>query len=357
MLFFEAFIKFGAIGLMLGIGLLVYRDGRSIRALRFSLPLIVAMCFMLMTTGSPAIAITGPIKIPMRLFDCLNTVFIWWLGLALFDDDFKLGLREWIISGIYALAAITLRTYNWGFHNILGGKIVVVVSGLSLALMLHLCYKAITGHKEDLVEQRRRIRIWFIVAVAMVVVASNLAERTADWFGMYQDQTIWVTYIFTFMLALWALLWLTRLHPEVIIFDSNQPIAPEPSRIEERDKPAYEKLVSVMETDRAYTKHGFAIGDLAELIGIPSHQLRKLINQSMGYRNFASFLNKYRIAHVKQSLSDPEKARVPVLTLAMEAGFSSLAPFNRAFKASEGVTPSDFRAEFLDKTNSNTVQN
>ena len=90
---------------------------------------------------------------------------------------------------------------------------------------------------------------------------------------------------------------------------------------------------------------------------LPPHQLRKLINQSMGYRNFASFLNKYRIAHVKQSLSDPHKARVPVLTLAMEAGFSSLAPFNRAFKAIEGITPTDFRADILDNMNNKPVQN
>lgn len=293
----------------------------------------------------------------MRLFDCLNTIFIWWLGLALFDDDFELGLREWIVSGIYALAAISLRLYYLGFDTVVGEETIIVVSGLSFALMIHLCYKAITGHKEDLVEQRRRIRIWFIVAVALVVVASNLAERIAYWVGMYEDQTIWVTYIFTFILTLWALLWLTRLHPEVIIFDSKAPIAPEPNRIDERDKLAYQKLVSVMESDQAYTQHGFSIGDLAERVGLPPHQLRKLINQSMGYRNFASFLNKYRIAHVKQSLSDPEKARVPVLTLAMEAGFSSLAPFNRAFKASEGITPTDFRANFLNKVNNNAVQN
>jgi AraC-like DNA-binding protein len=34
---------------------------------------------------------------------------------------------------------------------------------------------------------------------------------------------------------------------------------------------------------------------------------------------------------------------VPVLTIALDAGFSSLGPFNRAFKAETGMTPSEFR--------------
>jgi AraC-like DNA-binding protein len=34
---------------------------------------------------------------------------------------------------------------------------------------------------------------------------------------------------------------------------------------------------------------------------------------------------------------------VPVLTIALDAGFSSLGPFNRAFKADTGLTPTEYR--------------
>jgi len=34
---------------------------------------------------------------------------------------------------------------------------------------------------------------------------------------------------------------------------------------------------------------------------------------------------------------------VPVITIAMDAGFQSLGPFNRAFKATTGVTPTEYR--------------
>jgi AraC-like DNA-binding protein len=38
---------------------------------------------------------------------------------------------------------------------------------------------------------------------------------------------------------------------------------------------------------------------------------------------------------------------VPILTIALDAGFQSLGPFNRAFKAHAGVTPSEFRRDRL----------
>ena len=51
----------------------------------------------------------------------------------------------------------------------------------------------------------------------------------------------------------------------------------------------------------------------------------------------------YRLAEVKLALADPAQQHLPVLTLALEAGFGSIGPFNRAFKADTGLTPTDFR--------------
>ena len=75
-----------------------------------------------------------------------------------------------------------------------------------------------------------------------------------------------------------------------------------------------------------------------------------MINQRLGYRNFAAFLNRYRIEEAKAALADPGQAEVPILTIAMDAGFQSLAPFNRAFKAETGLTPTAYRRRKLGKT-------
>jgi AraC-like DNA-binding protein len=104
-----------------------------------------------------------------------------------------------------------------------------------------------------------------------------------------------------------------------------------------------------MEDDKLYREHGLGIGDLAAKLGVPEHQLRALINKGLGYRNFAAFLNQYRLAEAKAALADPEQARTPILTIAMDVGYASLATFNRAFKSEEATTPSQYRAEALAK--------
>lgn len=82
-------------------------------------------------------------------------------------------------------------------------------------------------------------------------------------------------------------------------------------------------------------------------LDVPEHRLRQAINEGLGYRNFNAFLNHYRIEDARLALADAAQREVPVLTIAMDAGFQSIGPFNRAFKAETGVTPTEFRREAL----------
>jgi AraC-like DNA-binding protein len=99
----------------------------------------------------------------------------------------------------------------------------------------------------------------------------------------------------------------------------------------------------LMADERIYRHDNVTIGTLATRLAIPEYRLRRLINQRLGYRNFNVFLNEHRIAEAKAALADPTQAEVPVITIAMDAGFQSLGPFNRAFKADTGVTPTEYR--------------
>jgi AraC-like DNA-binding protein len=45
------------------------------------------------------------------------------------------------------------------------------------------------------------------------------------------------------------------------------------------------------------------------------------------------------------AFADPSQADVPILTIALDAGFQSIGPFNRAFKAHTGMTPSAYRKQ------------
>ncbi|HUN52298.1 MAG TPA: helix-turn-helix domain-containing protein, partial [Candidatus Sulfotelmatobacter sp.] len=117
--------------------------------------------------------------------------------------------------------------------------------------------------------------------------------------------------------------------------------------------PGDDKLIGALERlmrgERIYRQEGLTIGALALKLGLPEYRARRLINQGLGYRNFNAFLNKYRIDEAAAALADPTQAEVPVLTIALDAGFQSLGPFNRAFKAETGLTPSEFRRRRLDR--------
>jgi AraC-like DNA-binding protein len=107
------------------------------------------------------------------------------------------------------------------------------------------------------------------------------------------------------------------------------------------------RLDQLMTVERIYRQEGLAIGMLAAQLDVPEYRLRRAINEGLGYRNFNAFLNRYRIGDAKAALSDMAQREVPVLTIAMDAGFQSIGPFNRAFKAETGMTPSEFRREAL----------
>jgi AraC-like DNA-binding protein len=100
-----------------------------------------------------------------------------------------------------------------------------------------------------------------------------------------------------------------------------------------------------MEDEKVYRDPALTVGSLATRVGVPEYALRRLIHDHLGHRNFASFVNEYRLQEVRERLQDPSLARRPVLTLALEAGFGSIGPFNRLFKERFGITPTAFRAQ------------
>ena len=347
MLLIEAFFRFGSIGILFAIGVLILRDGRHIPALRLALPLIAAITCLLLSTGSESLRVNGSAAIPLRLFDMLNFIFVWWFGLALFNDDFKLGLREWGVAALFAALVTPMRLSYLGFDIPWASRLDDAGFIATLVLMAHLAYRAFMSRREDLVKSRRKLRFGFAMAIAVVVVTSIVTERVAYTVGADPFISLLFTYVLTFVLGVWAVLWLTRLNPEALALQFS-PVQPTTApTIDSRDIETHRRLVEIMEDQRQYTEHGLAIGSLSNKVGIPEHQLRDLINRSMGYRNFSSFLNHYRLKDVKSALADPSNNRIPILTIAINAGFSSLAPFNRAFKSHFNMTPSAYRQQIL----------
>jgi AraC-like DNA-binding protein len=211
--------------------------------------------------------------------------------------------------------------------------------------------QALRSWRGDLIERRRMLRL-FVVSGASLYIA---IEAVAQLFGLPRTApqgTSMVGAVGLLIIAAtiaWSLL---RVSPAQSLFAiataTPQPPAEEPVVASEPiDQGLLAALERVMTAERAYRQEGLTIGGLAQQLGLPEYRLRRLINQALGHRNFNSFVNRYRIAEAKAALGDPQQAGVPVLTIALDAGFSSLGPFNRAFKAETGMTPTEFRRASL----------
>jgi AraC-like DNA-binding protein len=104
-----------------------------------------------------------------------------------------------------------------------------------------------------------------------------------------------------------------------------------------------------MDKGEAWRKEGLTIASLAEQVGTPEHRLRRLINDHLGHRNFAAYVNARRIEAAKRLLSDPAKVKTTVAAVAFDLGFGSLGPFNRAFKEATGHTPTEWRRKSFEQ--------
>jgi AraC-like DNA-binding protein len=104
-------------------------------------------------------------------------------------------------------------------------------------------------------------------------------------------------------------------------------------------------LDRLMREERLYRDERLSVSSLALKLKLPEHRLRRLINQQLGHRNFNAFVNQWPLADAKAALADPAQSATPISTIALDAGFGSLGPFNRAFKADTGLTPTEFRGQ------------
>jgi AraC-like DNA-binding protein len=110
-----------------------------------------------------------------------------------------------------------------------------------------------------------------------------------------------------------------------------------------QDEADAKKIRKALEEEQIYRTPGLSVRALAEHLSIPEYRLRILVHDHLGFRNFNALLHHYRVEEVCQALEDPQLNTVPVLTLALTAGYQSINPFNRAFRESHGKTPTEYR--------------
>ena len=107
------------------------------------------------------------------------------------------------------------------------------------------------------------------------------------------------------------------------------------------------RIEALLQADGLYRHRDLKVADLANRLGVPDYKVTKAITGALGQPNFNRLVNGYRIAYAKTVLENPERRLHSVLSIALESGFSSIGPFNKAFKEQVGQSPGRYRERVL----------
>jgi AraC-like DNA-binding protein len=227
----------------------------------------------------------------------------------------------------------------WLAHNLIGA-----------GLMVHVLLVIAAGWRGDLVEPRRRLR-GPVLAAAALYALTVVSVQSGELFLGSAEALSPVAAAALVLLSFAGLAVFAKADPQ--LFGPTIPAGREDGGaagdppLDPRDEATAAALDRLMREECAYREENLTVAALAVRLRLPEYRLRRLINQRLGHRNFAAFLNQWRLADATQALADPAQREVPVSTIALDAGFQSLGPFNRAFRASTGLTPTEFRAKAM----------
>lgn len=274
--------------------------------------------------------------------------FLFWMFCeAIFTEGFKIKLQHYI----FLLFFLCLRFLAYWItegeeadHFLIPPFYLDLIPRLLIFFCVGMALKrTISDWRDDLVEERRRIRFFFLIVLGIEILVVTSVESYLSLHDLGDPPILVLVHVaFMFLLGLWFSLRMFSLEAPFLL--------PVPQRVLEPDPAPPEidlikKLSTLMEQEQFYREEGLTIGILAQKLGEPEYRLRQAINQGLGFRNFNSYLNSLRIQAAAKMLSDPKYQEEKILAIALQAGFRSLAPFNKAFKESLQMTPSEYRSQ------------
>jgi AraC-like DNA-binding protein len=335
----DLIVRGGSLTLLILWSYVILRDHRASLSARIAVILNITIAAYILNGILNALS---PYSATNEIFDGISVFappFLWLFALTWFNDIQRVGWMRWLL--VFALAVPYLAQLA---IIAMGGEALVEIWLLMRIAMFGFgaagIWAAWQGRDNDLVEARRRFRLVLIAVIGGFVILVNAVELLvlSDVFDEYARTLIELA-IFLITLAISANMY-NLANPE--LFGQIKKSLPQPA-MQQSPSDAAAKLTAFMEYERTYRAEGLTISVLAALIGEQEYRLRRLINGELGFRNFTAFLNSYRLREVRDALADPAQKDVPILTIAIDAGFGSLGPFNRAFREAEGITPTEYR--------------
>ena len=340
-------------GQLIFLASLLFLRSRGDPALRYAGLLPVGLAAFMLTSAPMPRGALGSFGVPLTLVCVANPAWFWISAQAWFDDDFRPGWRE--IAGVLAMCAIG-AAHEIGSAGAAPPMLDAAFKAAILAFIGLAVVKVVRDRPADLDEVRRRGRVAFVVAVWLYATVGIVLQLVFD--GRLPATLVRANVAFLFVVAFGLSATLALGAPALArrprkVKGAGSPEeadhAPALARVPARrvrsspsiDIELVERIRAAMEPEHLYRREPLTVASLAAAIGSQEYRVRRAINQGLGYRNFNEFLHRYRLDEASARLRT--QLHLPILTIALDVGFGSIGPFNRAFRARFGCTPTAWR--------------
>lgn len=355
-LMLETVIRFISVGLYLATAIVILRLRLSPSRIAGTAAYLSKACHVVVQFP-PALALSGLVSPVIVMAGTMGAVLTWLFAIELYSDQARFDRRRlipvaFVLVIVFAAATASPETAQalWLLHSF-----------TTVGLMTHLLGVLASSWKNDLVERRRLIATPVFAISAIYSISLGFIQSIRAFDDIPRQPSLFNAFLLLFLSSLAIIIFgqygavlFGDETDDVIVHVKASRTTPDPT-LSVSDTNLITTLEQLMQTEKLYRTQSLKITDLASCVRVPEHRLRQLLNHKLGYRNFNAYIGHWRIDEAKAALADPEQLEVPISTIAIDSGFQSLAPFNRAFKSETGMTPSEYRADAESKWTSPTA--
>ena len=260
---------------------------------------------------------------------------LWWLTVAYIFPS--------MVEDILYLSDISTSPISNSFLDVLLFDVVARI--IPIGMIIHTAYMCVRDLGSDLVEPRRLLRKLYSVLISgyfLVVIIARFwfAYESPMWLQVVESSALFCG---LFLLHLFSFSYSFQPIEAATIKNRKNPGRPVVIEEQEDTRNIISLLQDVMENKLFYTRPGATIRSLASELNLPEYRVRRVINGELGFNNFNQYLNSLRI---ERSLTLLKETDTPIVNIALDLGYKSLSPFNRAFRQSQDTTPTEFRSRY-----------
>jgi AraC-like DNA-binding protein len=102
-----------------------------------------------------------------------------------------------------------------------------------------------------------------------------------------------------------------------------------------------EKMNRLMDQNKLFLDADYNLSKLSADTGISTKSIREVIVANE-YKNFAAYINSFRIAHAEKLIANGYLDMYSIESLCNDSGFQAEVTFYRVFKRINGCTPKEY---------------